>query len=228
MTSKREDTPRAMGQLTADNPAKLGPTIVGGQPPARGKEVKGVPVGMERVLFLAAMEPAFRDDLLGEGADREAVVAARGLKMSASEAAMLRLVPTSQLQVTIDGVDTSRENVERRAFLQAVAASALAVSAVGCGDGDDDKTVNPDMGPPGMDSTGVRPDWPMSAGDRAYPDMPRFHPDMGVRPMDIGNDHFHPDMGVRPNDGMQPDQSKLDVKVPALDATGIRPNKDGS
>jgi len=230
-----------MGQLTADNPAKLGPTIVGGQPPAKGKAVKGVPVGMERVLFLAAMEPAFREALLAEGANREAVVAERGLMMQPSEAAMLRLVPASQLAANIDGMDTSDDNVERRSFLQAVAASALAVSAVGCGEGDED--VKLDQGPVGMDATGVRPDipgldsagmlsdWP-SAGDRPGPVY-----DMGARPDTNPPDHYvpppddlklHPDMGVRPKDGMQPDQSKLDVKVPSLDATGIRPNKDGS
>ena len=221
MKTKGEDAPRAMGQLTADNPATAGPTIVGGQPPRQGQSLKGVPVGIERVLFLAAVEPDLRQALLAQGADRQAVVRERGLAMRESELAMLRFIPSSQLEANISGVDTSEANVERRTFMRAVAAGAVAVTGAevftGCDDAVDGSRPI-DQGP-SRDSTGIRPDWYGPAADAGVrmdippPDAPRFHPDMGSRPN---------------TDGEPPDQSTVEVSVPSLDSTGIRPGKDGS
>jgi len=196
-----------MGQLTADDPVKSGPTIVGGQPPPRKRAtLAGVPVGIERVLFLAAVEPTFRQALL-EG-DREAAVAARGLEMKPSELAMLRAIPATQLAANIDGIDTSEDNVERRTFMRAVAAGAMAVASAeafsGCDTASDGN--RPDTGPPPMDATGIRPDMPQYGKDSAG---------------------FKGDMAPPIKDGEPPDQGKVDVKVPSLDATGIRPG-DGS
>ena len=226
MKKQGEDAPRAMGQLTADNPVQdldsgAGPTIVGGQPPAEGKSIKGVPVGIERVLYLAATEPELRAALLKDGADRPALVQARGLVMRDSELAMLRFIPGTQLAANIAGVDTSPANVERRTFMRAVATGALAITSAeafsGCDDAVDGNRPM-DQGP-SRDSTGIRPDWYGPAADAGVrmdippPDAPRFHPDMGIRPAD----------------GEPPDQSNLvEVSVPSLDSTGTRPGKDGS
>ena len=237
MKNKGEDAPRAMGQLTADNPTKAGPTIVGGQPPRQGRSLKGVPVGIERVLFLAAMEPDFRQALLADGADRQAVVEDRGLTMRASELAMLRFIPSSQLEANIAGVDTSEENVERRTFMRAVAAGALAVTSAEAFSGCDDAVDGSrpiDRGP-SYDSTGIRPDWYGPAADAGArmdippPDAPRFHPDMGSRPNPQDASPPLPEQPAYLGDGAPPqDQSTVEVSVPSLDSTGIRPGKDGS
>ncbi len=197
---------RAMGQLTADNPVKAGPTIVGGQPPREGGTLKGVPVGIERVLFLAAVDPVFKEALLA--GDREAVVEDRGLEMKPSELAMLRFVPASQLKATIEGVDTSEENVERRTFMHAVAVGAEAVASAEAFSGCDDAVdgIRPDTKPHAKDATGIRPDMPPYGKDSAG---------------------FKGDMPPAAQDGEPPDQSNVEVSVPSVNSTGIRPG-DGS
>ncbi len=120
-----------------------------------GNRTVDVPVGVERVLFLAAVNEDFRAKLLE---DREAALQEFGLKIRPTEAALLRAIPATQLQQNIDGIDTSEQNLERRSFLQAVAASAAVVAAggaAGCGDDGDKAKVDADMG---AGDRGVRPD----------------------------------------------------------------------
>ena len=92
-----------------------------------------VPVGLEQILYLAAMDTDFREALLR---DREAALVARGLTLRSSELTMLRLAPREQLEATIAGLDTSTESLERRGFLRAVAATvagaAVGVALGGC------------------------------------------------------------------------------------------------
>ena len=85
-----------------------------------------VPVGLEQILYLAAMDTDFREALLR---DREAALAARGLTLRSSELTMLRLAPREQLEATIAGLDTSTESLERRGFLRAVAATVAGAAA---------------------------------------------------------------------------------------------------
>jgi hypothetical protein len=117
-------------------------TIVGGQPPDHQRSQVRVPAGVERVLCLAAVDPEFRAALLGE--DRERAIARRRLRLRESERRMLQLAPAAQLEAAIQGLDISPENLERRRFMGAVAASAAAIAAAGgsvagCGDNDQDK-----------------------------------------------------------------------------------------
>ena len=127
---------------------------------------KQVPVGMERIIYLAATEPGFHEALM---ADREA--ATEGLGLRASERAVLLAVPTAQLQAAIEGVDVSEPNVARRAFLGAVAASAATVAAtatLSCGD-DTSKGIRPDMPPQkdgGADTVKVKESGPAPTGIR--------------------------------------------------------------
>jgi hypothetical protein len=173
MSHRDRRPPRATAQLSAGDDGGVAPTIVGGQPPGRGRKgIKGIPVGVERVLYAAASDDAFRQRLLQ---DRRAAVQERGFELRASELAMLELAPAAQLQAAIDGMDVTPQNLERRKFLRAVAVSAATLGAgaalVGCGD-DDDKE-NPPV-PAGIrpDSAGVRPDSGPPAGDGAA-DAPR-------------------------------------------------------
>ncbi len=129
-----------------------------------------VAVGLEKVLYLAAIDPAFRAALL---ADREAALVARGLELQASELAMLRLATPAGLAASIDALDTSEASLERRRFMRAVAgAVTLAAGSVlsGCGE---DKTqgIRPD-GPEVFESGGIRP------GDLE----PELHAAGGIRP----------------------------------------------
>lgn len=205
----RPRTPRAMGQLTVgkhqDLDQGVGTTIVGGQPPGGGRKLARVPVGMERVLYAAAVDAVFRGALM---ADRQQAVQSRGFALTPSEQAMLKAIPEAQLAASIDGMDTSAENVERRSFLQVVAASAVTVAAgevvAGCSD-DDDKDagkkvdmgpdtgpatdgIRPDLGPdtgpavqgirPGLDSAGISPDLPQPRDAMIVPEVASY----GIRP----------------------------------------------
>jgi len=141
-----------------------GPTIVGGQPPRAKKVLKGVPVGVERVLLAAADDEAFRDELRR---DRAAAVEGKGLRDS--ERAILQAIPEGQLFSMIDGIDTSETNLKRRSFMRVVAATAVTAAAgkalAGCGDDDapppDSKVPEPD----GQVDRGIRPDLPDSGVD---------------------------------------------------------------
>ena len=54
-----------MGQLSAGREEQdIGATIVGGQPSPRKPQRVTVPVGLERVLYLAAQDETFREELL--------------------------------------------------------------------------------------------------------------------------------------------------------------------
>ena len=163
------------------------------------RTVSRIPVGMERVLFLAATEPAFHAAL---AQDPEAAICARGLTLRPSELGMLKAVPLPHLMASIERVDPSPQNVERRSFLRAVAASAMTVAAAdalaGCKDTDKDQAGVP--------------------ANRDYlNDLPR----------DAGVDN---DVGMKagiPPDMPGPIKDAGGDKVPAPDqppaATGIRP-----
>lgn len=85
-----------------------------------------VPVGVERVLYLAASDPEFHAALF---ADRRAALVKRGCRLRPEEEAVLLAIPSEQLASTIAHVDVSATNVKRRGFLGAVAASAAALAA---------------------------------------------------------------------------------------------------
>jgi len=141
--------------------------------------IKDVPMGLESVIYAAAVDGAFCRALLE---DPLAAVEQRQMALRSSETAMLRAIPRAQLQASIDAVDTAPDNLRRRTFLRAVAAGALTLSAAealqGCSStGDTGSRPYPyDKGNPdqGMDSkasdlgpapTGIRPDLPPSVSD---------------------------------------------------------------
>lgn len=227
--SKRNEPrkPRAMGQLTADvpdggstadDPSSVGTTIVGGQPPGSPRrQVNKVPVGVERVLYTAALEPSFRARLL---AAREAAVAERGFTLRPSELAMIRLAPAEQLIAAIDNLDTSDRGMERRGFMRAVAASLVTLAAAdtvgACAEPDTPAGIRPTDGPKLGADMGIVP------GDISINrDTPEFAPDAGVRP-DTSVDVQREELGPA---GIRPDNGAVDLEIdrgPAVD--GIRPD----
>jgi hypothetical protein len=53
----------------------------------------------------------------------------RGLRLTVSERAALEHAPPAQLEGMIDRIDTSEQNLKRRKFLRAVAATAVTLAA---------------------------------------------------------------------------------------------------
>jgi hypothetical protein len=143
------------------------PTIVGGQPPGQWQRpLSGIPVGVERVLFEAALDQELLTLLLH---DRDRALS-RFPDLRPAELAVLRGIGEPQLRATVAAIDTSAENVRRRSFLKAVAAAAAGVALVegtsACtgsrpdepkkDGGADEKDAEPvHDGPPA--ATGVRP-----------------------------------------------------------------------
>lgn len=149
-----------------------------------GKRAR-IPIGVERVLYMAAVEPDFFEALLR---DPEAAARGRGLELRASELAVLRHAPRDQLRATVRGMDTSPASLERRTFLGVVAAGAAVASLGGCSE-DDDPTrgIRPDAWPDAEDPTrGIRPDavlpdaGPAEAGGDTVP--PPDAASYGIRP----------------------------------------------
>lgn len=125
--------------------------------------------GIERVLYRAAGDPAFRAALL---ADRRRAVAGAGLTLGPAELAVLDTVPASSLAASIDAMDPAREG--RRSFMKAVAAlSATTVGVIelaGCHE-ETSTGVRPDDGGETAVRAVVEP--PETADATATPDPPR-------------------------------------------------------
>ena len=145
---------------------------------AKGRSIS---VGLERVLYLAASDPEFRDALL---LDRLRAVKNRGLQLSQAELSALKALPTDHLVTIIDGLDVDPGNVKRRGFLRAVAATAATVIAAESLPGCSDDTAKADMGIRDYGyplDKGSRPDesskWDTNP-DAPKPDMPGI--DAGV------------------------------------------------
>lgn len=192
------------------------PTIVGGQPPSHRPNRVKVSAGVEQALYLAAVDAAFGQRLLDQ---RDRAARDAGLSLRDSEAAVLRNAPRHQLEAFIASLDTSAGNVQRRGFLQAVAASAVAIAAGGslgaCGDKND---KDPDGG---AADKGIDVDMP-EVRDGCLPDMPPLKPD--------STDGAQPDIEVDAPitmDGIMSDmpQPQVDINVPGPDSAGIKPDK---
>jgi hypothetical protein len=125
-------------------------TIVGGQPPKRRHRYEGkisVPVGLEKLLYLAADDPSFRRRLLD---DWRLTVEAAGVSLRPSERAILETGDRDMLARMIDGIVPA--NPKRRKFMGLVAAAvtSLAAGTAGCIDTDStnygvDAGVGPDL-----------------------------------------------------------------------------------
>lgn len=85
-----------------------------------------VPVGLERLLFRAATDPALRDELIR---DRTGCAERHGLVLAPSERAVLEVAPAAQLAAMIDAIEPSERNLERHRFMRAVAATAVTLAA---------------------------------------------------------------------------------------------------
>jgi len=122
-----------LGQFVAGNDDAPRTTIVGGQP-FKGPPMRPVqiPIGLEKVLYAAAVNPEFCAALLR---DRDQAVIAQGMQLRQGELAMLRLAPEAQLRSVIAGLDVTQPSLRKKKFLRGVAAAAVTLAAGGAVNG---------------------------------------------------------------------------------------------
>jgi hypothetical protein len=206
-----------------DDPKNPSPrtTIVGGQPPlsCRGAsppapqpqedaDLPPVPTGLQRLMRLASVDPAFAREL---GARRAEVAAAAGIELTASERAILQAIPAAHLQAMIGGLPPPDE--DRRSFLRQTAASAVvllggAVLGPGCPVRGSRADVPPEPTPP-------RPDEPPPVPAGARIDVP---PEAPPRPLEP----TAPPAGIRPDVPAEPPPPRPADNQPTR---GIRPDR---
>ena len=104
-------------------------TVVGGQPRKRPTIRMSIRVGLERVLYRAAVDKGFRKALLK---DRDGALRAAGMELSAGETAVLSSVDRDALATLIDNVRPEARKDHR--FVKAVAATfvTLATGTTAC------------------------------------------------------------------------------------------------
>jgi outer membrane biosynthesis protein TonB len=97
-------------------------------PDSGGTQVK-IPVGIEKVLYLAATDAGFREALF---ADRAEALGRPGVNLLPDEAAVLKCIPDDRLEMMIAQIDPSAHG---KRFMQKVAACAVALAATTAGAG---------------------------------------------------------------------------------------------
>jgi hypothetical protein len=158
-------------------PASPRTTIVGGRPPEAKAGLPPVPIGLERLLRLAATDAAFAAELVKR---RAAVAGVAGVELTRNEAAILAAIPAAQLEAMIARVPPPAP--PRRDFLQMAAASAVVAlggAALASCDGCPmtmTRGVQPDLPPERPDAN------PMSLEGGAAPHEPPPRPDDVVVP----------------------------------------------
>jgi hypothetical protein len=95
-------------------------TIVGGRPPEAAGELPPVPTGIQKLLRLAAIDEAFREELLRR---RAGIADAAGVELTASERAILAAIPAAQLAQMVEFLPPPPAS--RRTFLRQTASTAV-------------------------------------------------------------------------------------------------------
>ncbi|TET35909.1 MAG: twin-arginine translocation signal domain-containing protein [Planctomycetota bacterium] len=113
--SGREETARKQAVRT---------TIVGGQPPGNERPLQQIPIGIEQILAMAAVDDKFAAALLE---NREAAMKASGVEVTATEKGILTVIDNAALRQMIENVRGRIPVRERRAFLKKSAAALLAL-----------------------------------------------------------------------------------------------------
>jgi hypothetical protein len=105
--------------------------MFGRERPRRGKRKLEIPVGLEKLLYLAARDPEIEPRLIEE---RGALATELGIRLRPSEQATLAAIPDASLRAMIHSLVP--ENPRRRRLMKVVAAAAASLAAgtatVGC------------------------------------------------------------------------------------------------
>lgn len=211
--------------------------------PKRGiKRNISVPVGIEKILYLASRDDVFRARLLD---DREVALSSSGITLKTSERMMLSFMDASELSTMIDNLKPPKPH--RRKFMNAVAATFVTISAgslLQACDSDSGKVdvkedfvyatngINPDtvtIEETGVETKGITPEVVDIEEDFN-------HSETGVMPdtVDITEDYLQP-AGITPDvievaeefkhadTGVMPDVVDVEQDFPAA-GTGILPD----
>jgi len=150
-------------------------TIVGGRPPADGRQLQTVPRGLEVLLKKAAVDAGFRGILL---ADPERAALAIDLQLTSVERSLLRAIGHDAFGQMVANVRVPRR--QRPAFLGQAAAvmlAALGVGVTGCErhltDG-----ISPDRPPPKQEETVDQTDGDAGRATDAKDNGPRAEPEI--------------------------------------------------
>lgn len=139
-------------------------TIVGGQPPGNERPLQEIPVGIEEVLAMAAVDDRFASSLY---ADRESAMAASGVSLTATEKMILSSIERPALAQMVSSFKTRLPvSSSRREFLKKSASAAL-LALVGGG-----ILSTAAQGALLQSSKGIRPDRPPAPGG-ALADRPK-------------------------------------------------------
>jgi hypothetical protein len=111
-------------------------TIVGGRPRRRKTYRMNIPAGIEKILYVASIDPAFRTRLLE---DRAGTIASSKVELTPSESAVLGSVPDETLGTMIDQIRPRMHG--RRRFMRAVAVAAVTLATGTASVACEDETV---------------------------------------------------------------------------------------
>jgi len=131
---ERDDKKEGKDVTVEDGSEFVSKTIVGGRPRRRRTYRMNIPAGIEKILYVASIDPAFRARLLE---DRAGTLASRRIRLTPSESAVLESVPSAMLGHMIDQIRPKMHGKRRFMRAVAVAAVTLATGTAGmaCEDG---------------------------------------------------------------------------------------------
>jgi len=144
-TKSRKQRPVPFDAVPVEEAAAPVRMAVGERKRSHPVQTTRVPIGIEKLLYLAATKPEFRKRLLG---DRERAIAAAKVRLTEAERSTLLHVPPAALEAMIARISPARHG--QRKFMKTVAAASVSLAAGVLGTGCvGDDTV-----------TGIRPDVP--------------------------------------------------------------------
>ncbi len=205
-------------------------TIVGGQPPGNSRDLATVPVGLEELLGMAAMDDEFAEALV---TDPVQAVEASGVTLTSTEQTILRGLSRTTLEPMVARIRQHLPEPDRRAFLEQGAAAVLVlvgggvlVGTAGCKDSGKSsarKSTSPRRTAPDREAvdTGARPDRPPTQRDVR---------DAGGKPQDVPEDKPQIKPEDKPQDKLQPLPRRRPRPGPRemRHSKGIRPRRPRS
>jgi len=223
-------------------------TIVGGQPPGNERPLPPIPVGIEEILGMAAVNEEFAAALYE---NRDTAVQASGVELTATERGILAAIDSTTLRQMVGNVEGVFPNRERRAFLARSAAALLALAgggaaaaaAAACSDTKSKPSTKPSQPAPAdaAAAAALPADAAPAPADAAPPDAePPAPPPAGIRPdmpptRGIRPDRPRPTKGIRPDipaikkpptRGIRPDRPRPDETLKDTGARPDRPDED--
>jgi len=154
-----------------------------------------VPIGMERLLGLAAV-----DEHLAEALERDPVALADGcgITLEPVEKTMLAVTSPEALRRMLSGIRVGLAAPDRREFMRHAAVIVTSLTVGGAAALSGCKQTTPEAGAPGTTKPSDMGAMPPDMG-AAPPDMGAMPPDMGAMPPDMGA--MPPDVAAKPDAG---------------------------